>query len=77
MKKLTPHEMCFGLNEELDRKSFNLFLNLIGQEQFAKQFSQRISVEDIDKFTHDFTVLLKKYLSESDYHSLFLKSPHE
>ncbi len=76
MAQNTPQIICFGLNEKLDRESFNLFLRLIGREEFTDELSARISIEDIDSFTKSFITLLKKYLSEAEYHELFLGSSH-
>ena len=66
-------QMCFGLTEELDRKSFACFLQLAGNEQFAETLSQRVTSEEILRFVDSFTELLRQHLSEPEYHSLFLQ----
>ncbi len=69
-----PSLICFGLNEEMDRKSFALFLQLAGNPKLAKTLSERISLEEIEQFVDSFTNVLKQHLSEKEYHSLFLQS---
>ena len=75
---LNPHEMCFGLNTELDRKSVSCFLQLLGRKQLAENLAARLSSDEIEEFVHLATGLLKKNMTEDEYHELFLceKSPH-
>ncbi len=65
--------MCFGLTEELDRQSFVCFLQLAGNHEFAETLARRVSSEEIITFVDSFTNLLRQYLSEEEYHSLFLQ----
>ncbi|MEE4240910.1 MAG: hypothetical protein V2I36_05560 [Desulfopila sp.] len=65
--------MCFGLTEELDRESFACFLQLAGEKKFAETLSQRASCQEINDFVDTFTGLLRRHLSETEYHTLFLK----
>lgn len=74
--KLDPTKICFGLSEELDRQSFVTFLQLSGDEKFADLLSSRLSSEEIIEFTDNFMVLLRKHLSEQEYHRLFLQDEH-
>lgn len=75
---ITPDKMCFGLTEDLDTESFACFLQIAGERRFAETLAKRLSSEEILQFVDDFTALLRKHLSEEEYHSLFLKdtSPH-
>lgn len=66
-------QMCFGLTEELDRQSLVCFLQLAGDKNFAETLAQRITSEEILHFVDSFTLLLRQYLSEDEYHSLFLQ----
>lgn len=65
-------KMCFGLSTEIDQKSFETFLRLMGREEFAKPFSKRLNSDEIIAFTNSCMTLLRKYLSENEYHRLFL-----
>lgn len=75
---IDPHQMCFGLNLELDRESITCFLQLMGQPALAETLASRLSSEEIQEIVHYFTGVLKKNMSENEYHELFLleQSPH-
>jgi hypothetical protein len=75
MKKISPDQICFGLNRKLDEQSFSCFLQLAGQPEVAETLSSRLSSEEINDFVTTFTELLKKHFSRSEYHSLFLQQP--
>jgi len=70
---LDPAKICFGLDNDLDRTSLAIFLQLGGDKNFAELFSSRLSSDDIINYVDDFTRLLKKYLSEDEYHRIFLQ----
>lgn len=70
---ITPEQMCFGLTEELDKESFVCFLEIAGHKDFATTLAQRLSSEEILEFVDSFTVLLRRHLSEDEYHRLFLQ----
>lgn len=70
--EVSPQHMCFGLSEELDRASFFCYLKQVGNEKFARELSDRLSSKEIESFIENFTALMKKHLSEDEYHSLFL-----
>jgi hypothetical protein len=76
--KINPHQMCFGLNLELDRSSISCFLQLAGKPAFAEMLADRLSSAEIQNVVHFLTGILKNNLSEEEYHRLFLleQSPH-
>ncbi|MEA3469317.1 MAG: hypothetical protein U9R57_13980 [Thermodesulfobacteriota bacterium] len=76
--ELDPHQMCFGLNLELDRESLNCFLQLMGRPALAATLAARLSSEEIQEVVHYLTGVLKNNMSEDEYHELFLleQSPH-
>jgi hypothetical protein len=69
-------KICFGLTEEIDRQSLATFLKLSGQDDFTQIFASRLSSEEIIKFVDHFMDLLRKHLSESEYHRIFLGDSH-
>lgn len=71
--KPDPSKICFGLSEELDRSSIAHFLRLSGEQQFVDVFCKRLSSEEILNLSDQFMVLIRKHLSEEEYHSLFLQ----
>lgn len=70
---IEPDKMCFGLDEKLDKESFACFLQLAGEKKFAEILSERVNSQEILNFVDSFTALLRKYLSEDEYHKLFLQ----
>ncbi len=74
--KLDPSKICFGLTEEIDRQSLATFLKLAGQEEFAELLSSRLSSKEILELVDGFMILLRKHLSEDEYHRLFLQDEH-
>ena len=69
-----PDKICFGLDEVLDRSSFDAFLRLAGNKKLTETLAKRMSREEMYDFVNTFTELLKKHLSENEYHRLFLGS---
>ncbi len=70
--KPDPSKICFGLTEDLDRQSLATFLKLSGQKEFTQLFASRLSSQEIIQFVDHFMNLLRKHLSESEYHRIFL-----
>ena len=70
--KPDPAKICFGLTEDIDRQSLATFLRLGGQEEFSKLFAARLSSAEILQFVDLFMRLLRKHLSEDEYHGIFL-----
>lgn len=73
MKEITPDRICFGLDPELDKASFCCFLRLVGGEQFSKTLAERIAADEMNDFIDHVYRLLKKNLSENEYHTIFLQ----
>jgi len=73
MKSITPDQICFGLNRQLDEASFSCYLQLLGRPEFADVLAERITSEEINAFIDTMTALLKKHLRGNEYHTLFLQ----
>ena len=69
-------KICFGLSDKLDRQSLAIFLQLCGRPQFAEELSARLSNEETIKLVDHVMELLRKHLSEKEYHQLFLGDSH-
>jgi hypothetical protein len=71
-------QICFGLSEETDRSSLAVFLQLCGQKEFADLFAARLSSLEIEELTNQIMQLLRRHLSEDEYHAVFLQDtgPH-
>lgn len=70
--KLNSSQICFGLSEKRDRESFATFLQLAGRKEFVDVLATRMNSDEIDTFVSQFTDLLRKHLSEEEYHTIFL-----
>jgi len=70
---LSPDQICFGLNRELDQSSISCYLQLIGRQELADTLASRLSGEEIEEILNLFSRLLKKHLSGNEYHTLFLQ----
>lgn len=70
--KIDVSKICFGLSEELDRQSLSSFLQLCGQKPFADLLAGRLSSEETEQLVDSFMDLIRRHLSESEYHSVFL-----
>ena len=70
---IQPDQICFGLSSQLDKDSLSCFLQLAGNKEFADVFASRLSSEEIDGLVNAFMDLLRRHLSEAEYHRLFLR----
>ena len=74
--KIDASKICFGLTKELDQQSLFTFLQLCGRPEFAKEFSTRLTSDEIIELADHVMKLLKNHLNENEYHRLFLNDPH-
>lgn len=63
----------FGLDRETDENTVICYLQKFSDDDLMKQLIKRLSDEEIGDIFDMITRLLKKHLSESEYHRLFLK----
>ena len=74
---LSADGMCFGLDHALDVRSFVTYLRLLGREELAELLAERMTSEEIVACVDALTGLLKKHLSEAEYHRHFLEDQDE
>ena len=74
--KIDASSICFGLTDELDQKSLVTFLQLCGRPEFAEIFSKRVTSDETIQLVDHVMMLLRKHLSENEYHKLFLNDSH-
>jgi GGDEF domain-containing protein len=70
-------DMCFGLDRALDVRSLIAYLRLFGREEFAALLAERMTSEEIIALVDDLTGLMKRHLSEAEYHRYFLHDREE
>lgn len=73
-----PSHICFGLSTDLDQSSLSIFLQLAGKPEFTKLLANRLDSQEITGLVDNFMELIRKHLSEDEYHTVFLgdQSPH-
>jgi hypothetical protein len=74
---MASDDMCFGLDRALDVHSLISYLRLFGREEFAAILAERMTSEEIIALVDDLTGLMRKHLSEAEYHRYFLCDRHE
>lgn len=62
-----------GLSREVDEASFMVFLQKFSDDRLLSVLRSRLSDEEIQRTVDWLTTLMKRHLSDEEYHSLFLK----
>ncbi len=66
----------FGLDREGDENTITYYLQKFSDDSLMALMRKRMSQEDMTRLFDLLTYLLKKHLSEEEYHSHFLKDDH-
>ena len=66
----------FGLNRETDENTIIYYLQKFSDDKLMDKIVQRMTDEDLNNIFFMVTGMLKKHLTESEYHRLFLKDDH-
>lgn len=77
MKNISPDQICFGLNRQLDESSISCFLQLAGRPEVAETLAPRLTNAEINDIVDLFSRLLKTHFSEKEYHTLFLRQDRQ
>jgi TorA maturation chaperone TorD len=73
--KLDSQSICFGLNRMTDEESLAVFLQLFSNTQLLKVLLPRMQDNEILNIVDSLSLVLRRHLSEAEYHELFLKDP--
>jgi hypothetical protein len=65
--------MAFGYSREEDERSLIVLLQKFSEDDLMQLLSGRISDAEIENLVDHLTGLMKKHLSEEEYHHYFLK----
>ncbi len=63
----------FGLGRETDESTLIYYLQKFSDDEFAKMLVGRMSGSDMEVLFDTITGLMKKYISDDEYHRFFLK----
>jgi hypothetical protein len=65
--------MAFGYSREEDERSLIVFLQKFSDDDLMKLLSSRLSDSEMEELVDRLTGLMKRHLSEAEYHRYFLK----
>lgn len=65
--------ICFGLNRPTDERSLRLFLKMFSDDALLGALLPRLTDGEIAGLVQELTGILRRHLSEDEYHRLFLK----
>jgi hypothetical protein len=68
--------VAFGLSREVDEKSLMYYFQKFSDDDLLKVLIPRLSDEEINRSFSLLSELMRKRLSDSEYHRLFLKDKH-
>jgi hypothetical protein len=63
----------FGLDRKTDEYTLTVYLQKFAEDRHMQLIRERLSDEDLEALFNQLTRLLKRYLSEEEYHQYFLK----
>jgi len=63
----------FGLDRETDENTTICYLQKFSDDTLMQQLTKRLSDDEMQEIFDLITRMLKKHLSDSEYHDLFLK----
>ena len=66
------HTIAFGFDRATDERSFELFLQRFVDKKLMETLLPRLQDEDILSTVDFLTGIMRKHLTEKEYHSLFL-----
>jgi hypothetical protein len=65
--------MAFGYSREEDERSLIVFLQKFSDDDLMRLLSSRLGDSEIEALVDRLTGLMKRHLSEAEYHQYFLK----
>ena len=66
------HTIAFGFDRATDERSLGLFLGRFVDKKLLETLLPRLQNEDIQATVDFLTGIMRKHLSEKEYHTLFL-----
>jgi len=66
----------FGLDRETNEKTIIYYLQKFSDDELMERLMVRLTDDELGEIFSMLTRLLKKHLTDSEYHSLFLKDDH-
>ena len=67
----------FGFSREVDEKSLMFYLQKFSEDDLVKALVPRLSDQEITHLFELLSQIMRKYLTDDEYHHLFLKDEDE
>ena len=64
---------AFGMNRETDEETIMFYLQKFSEDRFMEAFIPRLSDAELEQVYEFVNALLKRHITEDEYHDLFLK----
>ncbi len=64
---------AFGLDRETDEETIMFYLQKFSEDSFLKLLLPRLSDDELKEIYNFVNGILKKHISEDEYHAIFLK----
>ncbi len=64
---------AFGMDRETDEETLMFYLQKFSEDSFMKAFIPRLEDVELEEIYLLINTLLKRHISEDEYHGLFLK----
>ena len=71
-QNMQAHMIAFGFDRQTDERSLELFLQRFVDKKLMAALLPRLQDEDIVATVDFLTAIMRKHLSEKEYHGLFL-----
>jgi len=71
-ENMQAHSIVFGFDRATDEQSLRLFLQCFTNKDLLQALLPRLEEDDIFATVDFLTGIMRKHLSEKEYHSLFL-----
>ncbi len=66
----------FGMDRETDESSVVCYLQMFSDDKLMQKLVNRLSDQELEDIFNMISRLLRKHLSEPEYHNFFLKDNH-
>ncbi len=73
---IDPQAICFGFDRATDEGSLKLFLRLFADDRLLAALLPRLTDQELGGLVDSLTGLMRRHLSEEEYHQLFLRDRH-
>ncbi len=67
----------FGLDRPTDQATVQVYLQKLSDDELMARLLPRMTSEELAEVFELASALLRRHLSEAEYHELFLKDPHQ